>query len=75
MGNIIAKVVKKVRCNCKCISDCEISINKNSIKRKESNNNVNTNNVNTNNVVVNTPNTERRQLPAIPQQNVYTEIT
>ena len=30
---------------------------------------------NVNNVVVNSPNIERRQLPAIPEQNVYTEIT
>jgi hypothetical protein len=54
----------------------------NSIKRKlerentnNNNNNNNNTNVNNNNVVVNSPNILRRQLPAIPEQNVYTEIT
>ena len=83
MGNIIEKLVKKVKISCRCISDCEISINKNSIKRKlqrentnnnnnnnnNVNNNVNNNNLNNvNNVVVNSPNLNR------PLPNIYTTL-
>ena len=74
ISSIVKKILNKIKCKCRCFSDCEISYNA-SLKRNNTNTNLNNNtnnneNTNINNVsVINTPNTEHRPLPRIPENN------
>lgn len=90
LKSILKRIRLKCKCKSLCLSDCEVSVGRKSTIRHNNNTNEEDNNTdeitttsettntNNNNITVNnqisTPNTQHRQLPAIPIQNVYTTL-
>ena len=81
---IIKSILKKIKCKCSCKSncftDCEVKlgrkstiIDKNDLNNINETQNITSNeNTNINTITITTPNTQRRELPRIP--NIYTQL-